>query len=93
MDTSTPTGDQELRAQVRDAVAQLLGTAPEDIPDDANLILLGLGSLEVMRLSSRWRRGGFPVDFDSLLSDPTVAGFSRALADARTRAAAPGGAA
>ncbi|MDT0397304.1 MULTISPECIES: phosphopantetheine-binding protein [Streptomyces] len=93
MDTSTPTGDQELRTQVRDAVAKLLGTAPGEIPDDANLILLGLGSLEVMRLSSRWRRGGFPVDFDSLLADPTVAGFSRSLAEARARSETTGGAA
>ncbi|MFG3250079.1 phosphopantetheine-binding protein [Streptomyces sp. NPDC048187] len=93
MDTSTSTGDQELREQVRDAVAKLLGTAPGEIPDDANLILLGLGSLEVMRLSSRWRRGGFPVDFDSLLADPTVAGFSRSLAEARERSETNGGAA
>ncbi|WP_328491424.1 phosphopantetheine-binding protein [Streptomyces sp. NBC_00414] len=65
--------------QVRSAVAALIGTAPQDIPGDANLVFLGLGSLDVMRLSSRWRREGLPVEFEVLTADPTIDNWVRHL--------------
>ncbi|GGJ87049.1 non-ribosomal peptide synthetase [Pseudomonas matsuisoli] len=42
------------------------------IPDNANLISLGLDSLAVMRLASHWRRLGAPVSFASLIEQPTL---------------------
>nr|WSZ13623.1 phosphopantetheine-binding protein [Streptomyces canus] len=73
MDTDVPRSAEEIRA----VVASLIGTAAADIPDDANLVRLGLTSLDVMRLSGRWRRGGVPVQFDTLVADPTVSGWAR----------------
>ncbi|WP_413760820.1 phosphopantetheine-binding protein [Streptomyces sp. MMBL 11-3] len=71
--------------QVRTAVAALIGTAPHDIPGDANLVFLGLGSLDVMRLSSRWRREGLPVEFEVLTADPTIDSWARHLDSLRPR--------
>ncbi len=73
MNTDVPRSAEEIRA----VVASLIGTAAADIPDDANLVRLGLTSLDVMRLSGRWRRGGVPVKFDILVADPTVSGWAR----------------
>ncbi|MFF3767057.1 phosphopantetheine-binding protein [Streptomyces sp. NPDC001922] len=73
MDTDVPCSVDE----IREAVAALLGAAAADIPDDANLVRLGLTSLDVMRLSGRWRRGGIPAKFETLVADPTVSGWAR----------------
>ncbi len=73
MNTEVPRSAEE----IREAVAALIGTAAADIPDDANLVRLGLSSLDVMRLSGRWRRGGIPAKFDVLVADPTVGGWAR----------------
>jgi mycobactin phenyloxazoline synthetase len=67
---STPT-ETELRA----AVAPLVGLAPDAIDPDANLVVLGIGSLEIMRLVSGWRRDRIPVDFEALVAGPTLAGW------------------
>lgn len=73
MNTEAPRSADEIRA----AVAALISPEPEDIPDHANLVLLGLTSLDLMRLSGRWRRGGIPVKFESLVADPTIEGWVR----------------
>ncbi|MFE7977405.1 phosphopantetheine-binding protein [Streptomyces shenzhenensis] len=65
--------------EIRGVVAALLGTDPQNIPGDTNLVLLGLGSLEVMRLSSRWRREGLPVEFEVLVAAPTIDSWARHL--------------
>ncbi|MEV5447211.1 phosphopantetheine-binding protein [Streptomyces sp. NPDC052644] len=80
--SGVPATAEELRA----VLAQLMGVAPEAIGDDANLIGLGLGSLQVMRLVTRWRRAGLTVTFAELAEDPTLAAWSERLARA---AAAP----
>lgn len=64
-------------------VAEFLGMDPATIPGDANLVLLGLRSLDVMRLSSRWRRDGIPVEFDVLVADPTLDGWRRHIDEVR----------
>jgi aryl carrier-like protein len=64
---------------LRDSVAQFLGDGA-GIDDDANLIHLGLGSLEIMRLVGRWRRMGIPADFGALAAEPTINGWARYFA-------------
>lgn len=60
--------ETELRATLADA----LGKAPEEIGGDDNLVLLGLSSLEVMRMASRWRREKRQVSFAALVETPTL---------------------
>lgn len=60
------------RQTIRVIVAGIIGVNPADIADDANLVELGLGSLEMMRLLSRWRRDGFAVSYQVLATDPTL---------------------
>jgi mycobactin phenyloxazoline synthetase len=69
--TTEPPDERELR----EIIAPLIGTRPADIPDDANLILLGLSSLHVMRLVGRWRRARLPVVFEELAAAPTLRGW------------------
>ncbi|MFE4059988.1 phosphopantetheine-binding protein [Streptomyces sp. NPDC059096] len=76
--------------EIRTAVAALLDTDPLTIAGDDNLAFLGLGSLDVMRLSGRWRREGLPVEFEVLVADPTVDGWARHI-DAIRRAAGGAG--
>ncbi|MFI5782799.1 phosphopantetheine-binding protein [Nocardia sp. NPDC051570] len=61
--------------ELRELIAPLLDMSPEDISADANLILLGMSSIAVMRLVGRWRRGGLPVVFEELASTPTIASW------------------
>lgn len=84
METGTRPAAEGLRAEVRETVADLIGVAATEIADDVNLVLLGLGSLQVMRQSSRWRRAGTPVDFDTLVAEPTVAAWARHLEEVRS---------
>ncbi|MGY6026533.1 phosphopantetheine-binding protein [Streptomyces spinosirectus] len=72
MDTSPIPTERELRA----IVAPVLGIEPGRIEPDANLVLLGLSSLEIMRLVSRWRKAGIPVHFDALVAAPTLSGWA-----------------
>ncbi len=84
--TSTPT-DLELR----EIVAPLLGIEPDAIEPDANLVVLGLSSLEIMRLVSRWRKNRIPVEFDALVAAPTLNGWlAHFSAVARPVATEPG---
>lgn len=71
METSATPTEPDLRA----TVAPVLGIEPDAIDLDANLVLLGLSSLEIMRLVSRWRRNGIPVRFDELVAAPTLNGW------------------
>jgi aryl carrier-like protein len=64
-------------AALRQAVAAVIGAEPDTIDPDANLIHLGLGSLEMMRMVNRWRREGHPVDFRELAAEPTLSAWQR----------------
>lgn len=68
--TSVPT-EQELRA----TLAPVLGLPQDAVEPDANLVVLGLSSLEIMRLVSRWRKQRIPVEFEALVAAPTLAGW------------------
>ena len=73
MGSSPEPADRPLRAHV----ASLLGVSPDDLPGDANLVLLGLSSLDLMRLSSRLRRSGTAVDFETMVAEPTIDAWQR----------------
>jgi mycobactin phenyloxazoline synthetase len=74
-----PPGEQELR----ELVAPLIDASPADIPGDANLILLGLSSLDMMRLVAGWRRERLPVVFEELAAAPTLDGWLAHLGSLR----------
>ncbi|MFC9249783.1 phosphopantetheine-binding protein [Amycolatopsis thailandensis] len=59
-------------AELRATVATALGIHPDEIDSDANLVSLGLSSLEVMRMASRWRRENHRVSFAALVGTPTL---------------------
>ncbi|BBC32390.1 hypothetical protein SGFS_036840 [Streptomyces graminofaciens] len=71
MDTSPIPTEQELRA----ILAPVLGVEPADIDADASLVVMGLSSLEIMRLVSRWRKQRVPADFEALVGAPTLKGW------------------
>ncbi|MDT9691493.1 phosphopantetheine-binding protein [Streptomyces sp. P9(2023)] len=62
--------------ELRSALAGLIGVPAAEIADDANLIQLGLESLQVMRLATKWRRAGLSVAFGDLAADPTFAAWN-----------------
>ncbi len=64
---------------LREAVAELTGLEPHSIPDDANLIQLGVDSLGMMRLVNRWRRARIRVSYRELAAEPTLAAWRRYL--------------
>ncbi|MFF0203802.1 phosphopantetheine-binding protein [Streptomyces sp. NPDC005017] len=67
----TPPTEHELRA----ILAPVLGIEPRAIDPDTSLVVLGISSLEVMRLVSRWRKQGVRADFEALIGEPTLKGW------------------
>ncbi|MGJ6960525.1 phosphopantetheine-binding protein [Streptosporangium sp. G11] len=74
-DISRPPAADDLRR----TIATIVGTEPGEIAGDTNLVFLGLGSLEMMRLVTRWRRQGVAVEFGELAAEPTVDAWQRHL--------------
>lgn len=72
-----PTGNH-----LRDTLAQLVGLPTSEITGDANLVFLGLTSLEMMRLVTRWRRQGLPVSFETMAATPTFDAWDEHLKNA-----------
>lgn len=70
-----PLTGEDLRA----ALAELIGISPSEVEDHANLIHLGLGSLEMMRLVTKWRRAGLAVAFGELTGTPTFAAWNERI--------------
>lgn len=70
--TAGPVPAPPTSADLRASVSAMIGTPPGEIAGDANLVLLGLGSLEMMRLVTRWRRQGLAVEFRDLAAEPTI---------------------
>lgn len=64
---------------VRAAVAQLMGVEPHSIGVADNLLELGVDSIKLMALASRWQRHGVEVPFGDLAEQPTIAEWSKLL--------------
>ena len=60
---------------LREAVAMALGTEPATIADDDDLLHLGLDSVRMMALASRWRQTGLELKFSELAARPTLAAW------------------
>jgi yersiniabactin nonribosomal peptide synthetase len=60
---------------MRADVAELLGQAPAAVGDDDNVLQLGLDSLRLMGLASRWRKAGFEVKFSELAVEPVLSAW------------------
>ncbi|EHR61695.1 non-ribosomal peptide synthetase [Saccharomonospora cyanea] len=65
--------------RVRRGVAEALGLAPEEIGNDDDLRHLGLDSLAVMRLATRWKSEGLDVSFGELIEWSTPAEWAALL--------------
>ena len=66
-------------ADLRRTVAEILDLPAEHVDVDANLVPLGLGSLDMMRLITRWRRHGAQVSLSDLIATPTLESWHRHL--------------
>ncbi|WP_066362977.1 phosphopantetheine-binding protein [Herbidospora mongoliensis] len=71
-----------VKEELRTTVAGLVGADPASVADDDNLVLLGLGSLEMMRLVTKWRRSGLKVEFRDLAATPTISAWTSKLEEA-----------
>ncbi|MFI6982092.1 phosphopantetheine-binding protein [Embleya sp. NPDC050154] len=80
--TAGPTPAPPTSADLRESVSAMIGTPSGEIAGDANLVLLGLGSLEMMRLVTRWRRQGLAVEFRDLAAEPTIDAWTERFAAA-----------
>jgi len=59
--------------RMRADVAGLLHEPPEAIGDEDNLMDLGLDSMRLMKLASRWREAGARLEFADLAAEATLA--------------------
>ncbi|MFG3259815.1 amino acid adenylation domain-containing protein [Streptomyces sp. NPDC048172] len=78
-----PAVDPRVDPRVSEAVAEVLGTRPAALAADDNLIRRGLDSIRTMALLGRWRAQGAEVDYAELAREPTLAAWSRLLAERR----------
>ena len=62
---------------VRETIGNLL--AASHFSDDDNLVGLGLDSLKIMRLVSRWRKAGVKVVFAEMIAEPTLSSWMKIL--------------
>ncbi|WP_431898980.1 amino acid adenylation domain-containing protein [Nonomuraea sp. bgisy101] len=77
-------------ADLREAVAGLLGIHAGDLDDHQDLLALGLESIAVMRIANLFRRAGARVTFERLAEEPTLASWLALLAGADLRPAGSG---
>jgi amino acid adenylation domain-containing protein len=62
---------------IRGTVAELLSMPAEELGEHDDLISLGLNSLQVMKLASRWRAAGAPMTYADMVPEMTVAAWSK----------------
>ncbi|MEN7537835.1 phosphopantetheine-binding protein [Aurantiacibacter flavus] len=60
---------EDLRAQIAD----VMDLDPADLPDDGNLMDLGLDSMRAMNLAMAWEEQGLDLDFADLGETETLA--------------------
>jgi aryl carrier-like protein len=57
---------------LRALIATRLDIPPTEIPDDINLVTLGMNSLEIMTIVNRLRRQAIPITYEQLATQPTL---------------------
>ncbi len=72
---------------IRAAVAEVLGTVPDGIAEDDDLIGYGIDSIRIMQLLNRWRRAGVVLRFADLVEKPSLSAWS--VLAAQRQAAVP----
>src|SRR3984893_877846 len=77
------TGELLTLEEMRQAVAEAIGTEPAAIDDDDDLIGHGIDSITVMRLASAWRRNGVPLKFADLIEKPSLRAWWALAAERR----------
>lgn len=65
---------------IRASVAELLTIDVDRVGPEDNLLMLGVDSIKLMGLASRWQRHGVEVPFVELAENPTAAHWSKLLA-------------
>lgn len=69
---------------IRASVAEMLAVGVDTIGAEDNLLMLGVDSIKLMGLASRWQRHGVEVPFVELAENPTAAHWSKLLSSARS---------
>ena len=59
--------------RMRQDIADFLHESPDQILDDDNLMELGLDSMRIMKLASRWRAAGASMAFSDMATQATLA--------------------
>jgi aryl carrier-like protein len=67
------------RAELIDQVSSVLGKSSAELSPDTNLLEAGLGSLEMIRLVTLWRRSGLEISFYEIAREPSVSAWERYL--------------
>jgi aryl carrier-like protein len=67
-----PVSDQVTREMLREWIATRLDIPPTEIPHDANLITLGMDSMELMMVVNQLRRQGIEVTYQAFATEPTL---------------------
>ena len=70
---------------LRALIATRLDIPAEEIPGDADLVTLGMNSLELMTVVNRLRRQGIPVTYDTLATQPTLDAWWQVITKATKR--------
>lgn len=78
----------DVENDLADMFARCGGLDIRQVPEDADVISLGIDSLSMMQLASQWRRKGFSLTFADLISCPRLCDWRRLLAE-RTPAPPP----
>lgn len=68
---STPSFPITLES-MRGDIAAMLHEDPSDIHDDDNLLDLGLDSMRIMTLATRWREAGAQLEFSEMAAALTL---------------------
>ncbi|MEU8872199.1 AMP-binding protein [Streptomyces javensis] len=66
-------------ASLKGDVCELMGVSDDQVGDTSNLFALGLGSLQLMRLTRRLKRSGAPVSFAALARDARLTAWHALL--------------
>ncbi|GAA2597851.1 hypothetical protein GCM10010399_30670 [Dactylosporangium fulvum] len=60
------------KPELQQELAERLGVSPSDVAEDANLRDLGLDSIGVIGIVSRWQRDGLRIEIAEFAAAPTL---------------------